>query len=339
MCAKKGLRQGDPISPLLFVVVMEYLHRKLKDLHSVPNFKAHNKCKKAGIVEVSFADDLLLFSRGDKQSVQLMMQKYEEFSRATGLVVNLAKCKVYCGGMNKEQEESIAEIIGFKVGSLPFKYLGIPLESKRLSNNQCALLVEKIGRKINHWSAQMLSYAGRKDLSSRRALIAWSKICESKKHGGLNVFDLERWNNTCLMKLLRNLNQKVDSLWVRWVHSYYIKSSNVMIVPVKASCSWIHRAILHQRQKAQEQDNWNRAIQDNRFCKEKVYLELGNVSQPVSWRRIMYGNDARPRAIFTTWMACHGRLATKERLVCFGILNSAECVFCTGVEDIQHLLF
>src|SRR4051812_39247869 len=116
----------------------------------------------------------------------------------------------------------------------------------------------------------------------------------SKKNGGLNVFDFARWNNACLIKLLWNLSQKDDNLWVRWVHSYYIKSSTVMSVPIKNSCSWILRAILNKRQQVQNLVSWNKVIQDMKICKRQVYKELGNTSQPVAWRALMYGNEARP---------------------------------------------
>lgn len=98
--------------------------------------------RKVGIINVSFADDLLLFSRGDNISVMLVMEKFVEFSRSMGLVVNPAKCKKICGGMDKTQEQNLAAIIGFSIRNLPFQYLGIPLE--------CILHVENIGNRINH---------------------------------------------------------------------------------------------------------------------------------------------------------------------------------------------
>lgn len=134
MEARRGLRQGDPISPLLFVVIMEYLHRKLKGLRAIPNFNFHSKCEKIQIIDVSFADDLLLFSRGDVMSVKLVMERFNEFSQFTGLFVNLHKCKIYCGGMNGNGEGQLAGITGFAKGPLPFRYLGIPLTSRKLNN-------------------------------------------------------------------------------------------------------------------------------------------------------------------------------------------------------------
>ncbi|XP_070035274.1 secreted RxLR effector protein 78-like [Nicotiana tomentosiformis] len=80
--AKKGLRQGDPLSPYLFVLVMEYLTRLLKTFKRDPNFNYHPKCGKMNIVQLSFADDLLLFCRGDAISVQLLFQCFQKFSKA-----------------------------------------------------------------------------------------------------------------------------------------------------------------------------------------------------------------------------------------------------------------
>lgn len=97
--AQRRIRQGDPISPLLFVLVMEYLHRKLQQLRGVLNFNFHPRCEWLNIVNICFADDLLMFCRGDLESVRLMMQRFGQFSGATGLKSNMAKCRLYCGGI------------------------------------------------------------------------------------------------------------------------------------------------------------------------------------------------------------------------------------------------
>lgn len=129
---KRGLRQGDPLSPLLFVLVMEYLYRLLHELKSVPDFNFHAKCEKLSIVNLSFADDLLLFARGDVKSVELLMNMFNQFSRSTGLRVNPAKRQTYSGSVPLEDKRCILEITGFGEGALPFRYLGVPLTSKKL---------------------------------------------------------------------------------------------------------------------------------------------------------------------------------------------------------------
>lgn len=63
--AKKGLRQGDPMSPFLFAIGMEYLSRCLDELRLTPDFNFHPRCEKLNLTHMMFADDLLMFSRAD----------------------------------------------------------------------------------------------------------------------------------------------------------------------------------------------------------------------------------------------------------------------------------
>lgn len=167
MEARRGLRQGDPISPMLFVIVMECLNRYLYKMQKDGDFNYHPKCDKLKITNLCFADDLLLFSRGDKISVGMMMRAYESFSKATGLLVNPQKCSLLCAGIDAVTKREILEVSGFQEGQLPFKYLGVPVTSKKLSTIHYSPLIDKIVGKIKHWTARLLSYAGRLQLVNR----------------------------------------------------------------------------------------------------------------------------------------------------------------------------
>ncbi|XP_070045867.1 uncharacterized protein [Nicotiana tomentosiformis] len=129
--AMKGLRQGDPLSLYLFVLAMEYLNRLLKTLKYNSDFNFHPKCDKMGIVQLGFADDLLLFCRGDVVSVQLLYQCFKEFSKASRLVANNDKSSIYFGGVANDIQWEIIETLGFMKGVLPIKYLGVPLSTNR----------------------------------------------------------------------------------------------------------------------------------------------------------------------------------------------------------------
>ncbi|XP_019414158.1 PREDICTED: uncharacterized protein LOC109325965 [Lupinus angustifolius] len=125
-------------SPMLFVMVMEYLHRVVKELNNIPDFNFHPKCEQLEITNLCFADDLLLFTKGDQKIVALIMDKVNKFSNSTCLKASHAKYKVYLGGVDKQTQKSILHATGFTMGSLPFKYLGVPLASKKLTVDLCS---------------------------------------------------------------------------------------------------------------------------------------------------------------------------------------------------------
>jgi hypothetical protein len=377
MKAKRGLRQGDPISPLLFVIVMEYLHRILQQLTKVPDFNFHSKCEHLNIINLSFADDLLIFTRGDIISVELVMDKLQMFSQSTGLVVNPSKCKVYYGGVDDLVKNNIRAVTSFADGSLPFRYLGVPLTSKKLSIHHYMPLIDRIVERIYSWSAKLLSHAGRLQLIrsvtfavanywmqclplpkkvihkinaicrsflwsggttiTKKAPVAWDHVCSSKAHGGLNLIFLEEWNQANLAKLLWNINNKADSLWIRWIHSYYIKQDHLMIMSVNNSFSWVWKAILKQREALLQIQGCEQL--KSKIITRKVYQLLRGDHLSVAWKATMYHNIARPRAIFIFWLACHDRLATKDRLRKFGLNVDAKCCFCHHDETTNHLFF
>src|SRR4051812_17563294 len=72
--------------------MMEYLNRLLCRLQLEPSFKYHGKCKALGLTHLAFADDVLIFSRGDTASVGSLLKVLQAFSASTGLIINPRKC-------------------------------------------------------------------------------------------------------------------------------------------------------------------------------------------------------------------------------------------------------
>lgn len=91
MVACRGIRQGEPISPLLFVLMMEYLSRLLSKMQMDQNFNFHAKCEKHRLSNLIFVDDVLLFCRGDIISDDMILSIVKLFSLSTGLVMNPQK--------------------------------------------------------------------------------------------------------------------------------------------------------------------------------------------------------------------------------------------------------
>ncbi|XP_074293104.1 uncharacterized protein LOC141620024 [Silene latifolia] len=157
----RGLRQGDPLSPLLFTLCMDYLSRILNVVGQQSDFKCHPLCKPLRLNHLLFADDLLMFSKGDVVSIMWLLRAFATFSKASGLTLNNDKSDIYFSGVPHKDIDEILLVSRFKRGNLPFKYLGIPISSKKMTKNDGMKLVDKITSKIRAWGARHLSYSGR----------------------------------------------------------------------------------------------------------------------------------------------------------------------------------
>ncbi|GJZ87804.1 3-ketoacyl-CoA synthase 11-like protein, partial [Tanacetum coccineum] len=123
---KRGLRQGDPLSPYLFTLVMEILTRILhKRIRLLDNFKFHRHCDEIKLINVCFADDLFIFARGEVQSAQIIMDALDEFKESSGLVSSIPKITAYFCNVLNHTKNVILSFMSFSEGELPVKYLGV----------------------------------------------------------------------------------------------------------------------------------------------------------------------------------------------------------------------
>lgn len=93
--------------------------------------------------------------------MKLIMDKVKNLSTATGFNVSMFKSKIYFGGVDGDTCKIIQQEIGFAICTMPLKYLGVPLASRKLLISQYQQLVENMLVRFNHWSNRRLSYAGR----------------------------------------------------------------------------------------------------------------------------------------------------------------------------------
>ncbi|GKB79744.1 RNA-directed DNA polymerase, eukaryota, reverse transcriptase zinc-binding domain protein, partial [Tanacetum coccineum] len=164
----RGLRQGDPISPYLFTLVMEVPNLIIsKNIKSDGRFMYHKGCKDLQLTHLCFADDLMIFCNGDLHSISVIKESLKEFSNYSGLHPNMNKSTIFFGGNVMEPlKGEILKAIPFSIGKLPMKYLKVPLLAKCLGISDCKQLVDKVKDRIGDWKNRFLSYAERLQLIS-----------------------------------------------------------------------------------------------------------------------------------------------------------------------------
>ncbi|CAD5328526.1 unnamed protein product [Arabidopsis thaliana] len=161
---KKGLRQGDPISSLLFVLAMDVLSKKLDRGVMTNRFGLHPDYEVPLITHLSFADDVLIFFDGKMDSIHGILFILDDFQRGSGLGVNRAKTALFLDGGRIQENTIIANIVGLQIGSLPVRYLGVPLSSRKMTRQDYKPLMDKILSRFSSWTVRNLSFAGRLQL-------------------------------------------------------------------------------------------------------------------------------------------------------------------------------
>ncbi|KAK3193362.1 hypothetical protein Dsin_024672 [Dipteronia sinensis] len=163
--SKRGLRQGDHMSPYLFVIAMEVLTKLLaKHIQESPHYKYHWKYGKIKLSHLCFADDLIMFCHGSTPSTTILKMSLDDFSSLSGLKANPTKSNIFLSSVPNDSRQQLINILGYNVGSLPIRYLGIPIMSSKLGHLNCSLLLVKVSNKISSWMSRCLSYAGRLQL-------------------------------------------------------------------------------------------------------------------------------------------------------------------------------
>lgn len=158
--AKSGLRQGDPISPYLFVLAMEVLNICVLKVVADRSFNYHWRCSKLQLTHLVFADDLLIFCKGELDSFKMLLDAVNLFSTISGLQLNKEKCTAFFGNVSNDIRGSVIQYSGFVEGHLPITYLGVPLLSKGLTARDCQPLIRRICSRVELWTNKCISQGG-----------------------------------------------------------------------------------------------------------------------------------------------------------------------------------
>ncbi|GJR17401.1 RNA-directed DNA polymerase, eukaryota, reverse transcriptase zinc-binding domain protein [Tanacetum coccineum] len=264
----RGLRQRDPLSPYLFTIVMEVFNLILhQEIASNGRFKYHNGCKDLKITHLCFADDLLVLCHGDINSVNTIKNALEIFSAVSGLYPNLGKSTIFCGSMDKVTINDVLQILPFKKGKLPIRYLGVPLVSKKIGVQDCKDLIDKVKNRIQDWKNKSLSYAGRTQLIASvlsSIQVYWASVFKLPK---MVINDIENLFKGFLWNSGEFQRGKAKVVWkevcqakmneVKWISTVKLRGRSVWEVEKQNNDSWIWKSLLDLRNVIRENMIYN----------------------------------------------------------------------------------
>ncbi|KAK9071688.1 hypothetical protein SSX86_008117 [Deinandra increscens subsp. villosa] len=124
----RGLKQGDPLSPLPFILAIEALSSFTHKACELGLFKGI-RCSESGILlsHFIFANDVLFVGEWSLSNLLNLKQIMRCFFLISGLGVNSSKCSLYGVGVNDEDVGTLASYVNCKAGKMPFKHLGLQI--------------------------------------------------------------------------------------------------------------------------------------------------------------------------------------------------------------------
>ena len=162
--SSRGLRQGDPLSPYLFVIGMEALTWLLNRAVD-GNYLSGNKIAgRDGVVTVIshllYADDTFLFCGASKEQLKYLSWVLMWFEALSGLRINLNKSEILPVGP-VDNVSDLAVELGCGIGSLPSSYLGLPLGASHKALGVWDTVEDRFRKRLASWKSQYISKGGR----------------------------------------------------------------------------------------------------------------------------------------------------------------------------------
>ncbi|XP_026455374.1 uncharacterized protein LOC113356446 [Papaver somniferum] len=237
----RGLRQGDPLSPLIFLLIEDVLSRNISKLFLEK--KMSHMVTRGGIspTHLFFDDDIMMFCKGNLKSLQNLVDLLGRYQVASGQTVCRQKSKIYYGGGSLSRRNYLADYLGMSVATFTDRYLGVQIMPRTVRYHHISGVVEKIKDQLAGWKGFLLSFHDRLVLVksviasysihnmviykwpskfilqcerairnfiwtgdsnvSRVVVVAYDKVCFPFEEGVLGLTRLETMNTALLMKL------------------------------------------------------------------------------------------------------------------------------------------
>ncbi|GAU32101.1 hypothetical protein TSUD_358070 [Trifolium subterraneum] len=159
----RGLRQGDPLSPYLFILVAEGLTSLINKAVAQGDLHGVKICRGAPMVShLLFADDCFLFCRANLSESRKLMEVLKVYEDVSGQEINLSKSEVFFSrNISQAAQEDLSRVMGVRHVLGTGTYLGLPSLVGRSKKATFAYIKDRIWKKINSWRRRPMSKAGK----------------------------------------------------------------------------------------------------------------------------------------------------------------------------------
>jgi hypothetical protein len=161
-CNGRGVRKGDPLSPLHFdfaVVALAAIIEAASRARHIAVVIPH--LVDGGVSHLQYVDDTIIMIQPDARGIANLKFLLPCFENMSGLRINFHKSEVMVLGSTDQEQEAIANMLNCKLGSFPFTYMGLPISDMAIPAVDWGPLTLRVGRRVDHWMGKFMSSAAR----------------------------------------------------------------------------------------------------------------------------------------------------------------------------------
>ncbi|XP_062014108.1 uncharacterized protein LOC133730558 [Rosa rugosa] len=256
----RGIKQGDPLSPYLFILCAEGLSALISQAVQFGPIQGLKMGPQAPVLHhLFFADDSLLFGAATLEECMTFKGILDTYEQASRQKVNFSKSSVvFSTNVQPHLKEVLAAVLNVTCVDEHDRYLGLPLRVGKSKTARFQYLKEKISKKLVHWKSKILSSAGKEilikavaqgDMEGKRKIHwrSWEKLCLTKHEGGLGFKNIYAYNLAMLAKQGWRLITKPNSLIAQVLKARYFPHCSFWDANLGDAPSYSWRSILESR--------------------------------------------------------------------------------------------
>nr|GEV43443.1 RNA-directed DNA polymerase, eukaryota [Tanacetum cinerariifolium] len=231
----KGLKQGDPLSPFLFILVMKSMHISFQRVVDTCMFKRIALGSLLSLSHLFYADDVVFMGKWSDSNIDTIVNVLDCFYQASGLHIYMSRRKLMgiFVDVNKKGHEALK--IGCATLKTPFSYLGLKMKTLSIGGRLTLLKsvlgsmpiynmsIFKVPIKVLHCMESICChFFNGADISKRKSiLVKWKNLLASTEKGGLGVLTLFALNRALMVKWVWLFLTQSSMLWARVIKAIH----------------------------------------------------------------------------------------------------------------------